>query len=457
MWETALEWGKTYGDMVYLEVAGFSMVLINSHDIATDLLTKRSSVYSSRPQMVMPVIGGWGWATPMLPYGDTHKWHRMILHKFFSSPNLLKYTESQQQGCYMFLRHMLQSPQDYDRHVRRLPTVVMMMNTFGHSVKDDNDRYVLQGEECARTITDFFGYFVLDLMPWLRYVPEWFPGANFQRLARESRQLSKSYRHDLYAVTKKNFNEGTAKECMTTVYLEEATNETGVVEDEEIFGDVTSIVFLAGSDTSVTGMMNLMLAMLKFPEAQRRAQEELDRVVGTDRLPTFEDRDRLPYVNALCSEVLRWQIVGPIALPHYTTEEDEYKGYRIPKGTIVLPNLWAMGRNADIYPDPLEFKPERFLPGGVNFNSVRPEEFVFGYGRRICPGKNWAETMLFITAATLLSAFNLEQALDADGNPIPLNEHYEGESIRYLGKSECKITPRSEKIAALISEYAESF
>lgn len=51
--------------------------------------------------------------------------------------------------------------------------------------------------------------------------------------------------------------------------------------------------------------MNLVLALLKFPEAQRRAQEELDRVVGTDRLPTFDDRERLPYVNALCSEVLR--------------------------------------------------------------------------------------------------------------------------------------------------------
>lgn len=87
----------------------------------------------------------------MLPYGETHKWHRSILHKFFSTPNLLKYTESQQQGCYMFLRQILESPQDYDLHVRRyvshtsitflrlaysensLPTVVMMMNTYGHN------------------------------------------------------------------------------------------------------------------------------------------------------------------------------------------------------------------------------------------------------------------------------------------------------------------------------------
>ena len=80
--------------------------------------------------------------------------------------------------------------------------------------------------------------------------------------------------------------------------------------------------------------------MALFPEAQRKAQEEIDRVVGTDRLPTFEDRENLPYVDALVKEALRWHPVVPMGVPHVTTEDDIYEGYFIPKGSILLPNIW---------------------------------------------------------------------------------------------------------------------
>ena len=82
------------------------------------------------------------------------------------------------------------------------------------------------------------------------------------------------------------------------------------------------------------------MAMALFPEAQRKAQEEIDRVVGTDRLPTFEDRENLPYVDALVKEALRWHPVVPMGVPHVTTEDDIYEGYFIPKGSILLPNIW---------------------------------------------------------------------------------------------------------------------
>ena len=80
--------------------------------------------------------------------------------------------------------------------------------------------------------------------------------------------------------------------------------------------------------------------MVMHPDMQRKAQEELDRVVGGDRMPTFEDRDSLPYLNALLKEVLRWHPVAPLAAPHRSTTDDEYNGYFIPAGTIVYPNLW---------------------------------------------------------------------------------------------------------------------
>lgn len=137
--------------------------------------------------------------------------------------------------------------------------------------------------------------------------------------------------------------------------------------------------------------------MVQEPRVQKRAREELDSVIGRERLPTFEDRDDLPYINALCKEVLRWHPVLPLGIPHGSVSEDVYKGMRIPKGTAVVPNAWyvdlvkfylpncrhlllrAMSRNEGDYGDDANaFRPERFLEA----KRRDPTDFVFGFGRR---------------------------------------------------------------------------
>ena len=82
--------------------------------------------------------------------------------------------------------------------------------------------------------------------------------------------------------------------------------------------------------------------MTLFPEVQRKAQEEIERVVGNDRLPGFDDRENLPYVDACVKEALRWHPVAPMGVPHQTTEDDIYEGYYIPKGALILPNIWYL-------------------------------------------------------------------------------------------------------------------
>lgn len=80
--------------------------------------------------------------------------------------------------------------------------------------------------------------------------------------------------------------------------------------------------------------------MVLFPDVQRKAQEEIDRVVGTDRLPTFDDRENLPYIEAVLTEAWRWHTVGPLGVPHATSSEDVVNGYFIPKGSIIVTNVW---------------------------------------------------------------------------------------------------------------------
>lgn len=89
-------------------------------------------------------------------------------------------------------------------------------------------------------------------------------------------------------------------------------------------------------------MSTFFLAMTVHPEVQRNAQEEIDRVIGTGRLPAFSDRDSLPYVEAVLKEALRMHPIGPMGLPHVTTSDDVFEGYLIPKGAIILPNIWSV-------------------------------------------------------------------------------------------------------------------
>jgi cytochrome P450 len=127
--------------------------------------------------------------------------------------------------------------------------------------------------------------------------------------------------------------------------------------------------------------------MVHFPDVQRRAQAEIDRVVGKSRLPEFHDRPVLPYLEAMLLETLRWHVITPLAVPHRAIRDDEYRGYHIPAGATVTPNIWAILHDPVLYPDPFEFKPERFLDArqeNVTF-SQQPDPTIagtFGYGRR---------------------------------------------------------------------------
>ncbi len=169
------------------------------------------------------------------------------------------------------------------------------------------------------------------------------------------------------------------------------------------------------------------LAMIAFPQVQRRAQAEIDAVVGRDRLPTFDDTHRLPYVRAIIREVLRWRPAAPFSVPHVATEEDWYEGMLIPKGTVCISNLWHCNHDRAVFgEDADEFWPERhldehgeLLPRPVE--TYQAGHVSFGFGRRICVGKDLALESLFIDTARILWATILERARDENGKEVLLD------------------------------------
>ena len=167
--------------------------------------------------------------------------------------------------------------------------------------------------------------------------------------------------------------------------------------------------------------------MIAFPEVQRRAQAEIDAIVGRDCLPTCADASRLPYVQAIIREILRYRPALPFLIPHAVTKEDWYKGMYIPKGTVCIANVWHCNHDREIFgEDADEFRPERhldknneLLPGPVETNQAG--HVTFGFGRRICVGKDLANESLFINTVRILWATKLERTRDEDGMEVPVD------------------------------------
>jgi len=253
---------------------------------------------------------------------------------------------------------------------------------------------------------------------------------------------------------KSAISNGSAVQSLSSELLQEIENLTGSErrKHEEVVKGALGSMFTAGSDTTVSAMSSLFLALVLFPRAQRRAQQELDIVIGRDRLPTFDDRQRLPYLEAICKELVRWQMVTPLGAPHASCQDDIYRGYFIPKGTTMVANAWAILHDPETYPDPEEFKPERFLDKNGRFRDDPTLGLVFGVGKRICPGRHLVDASLFIVISSVLSVFNVTKARDENGNDIPVNPVMTVRSgiIVHPEKFECCIAPRDKVAQDLI-------
>ena len=191
--------------------------------------------------------------------------------------------------------------------------------------------------------------------------------------------------------------------------------------------------------------------MMVFPEVQKRAQEEIDRVIGQQRLPTAADREKLPYVDAIVKEVLRWHPVAPMGLPHTSTEEDLCEGYLLPKGGMIFANVWHFTHDPNVYHDPMSFKPERFLSVAGSEAEPDPDKYVFGFGRRICPGRVLADNTLYLSIAQSLAVFSISKPVDSKtGKKLEPVVAFEPGVISKPAAYQCNIEPRSSQHEALV-------
>ncbi|KIJ31595.1 hypothetical protein M422DRAFT_185704 [Sphaerobolus stellatus SS14] len=188
--------------------------------------------------------------------------------------------------------------------------------------------------------------------------------------------------------------------------------------------------------------------MILYPEVQKKAQREIDSVLGFQRLPEIGDIDDLPYVLAICKEALRWHPLVPSGVPHVASEDDVVQGYFIPKGTIVFGNAWMLLHNeADFGPNTNRFDPERYFIPGVR---APRSTGAFGFGRRICSGRHMAMNSVFLAIASILQVFEISKERDGSGKEVPVEAKIRSAFVSSATEFKCTIRPRSPTAEELI-------
>jgi len=233
-------------------------------------------------------------------------------------------------------------------------------------------------------------------------MPSWFPGAGFKRCARKWCPIVDNAIQSAFDKVKGELASGKAAPSVAANMiskLDEHSTELDVFAAKGVPGSM----YIAGTDTTVAAMETFILAMTLYPEVQRKAQAEIDRVVGNSRLPDYSDQDELPYVDAVLKEVLRWHPVTPLGLSHRVTKSDVYEGYYIPAGSIVIPIVWGMLHDPNIFTEPDRFNPERWFSPTVPDYPIQ----AFGFGARLCPGRFFARRSMWATIAGILAAFEI--------------------------------------------------
>ncbi|KAJ7748921.1 cytochrome P450 [Mycena metata] len=454
MWETYTAWSRKFdSDIIHLSLGGQSVVVLSSSTATDDLLEKRSAIYSDRPTLPMYVdIVGWDFNFVVMKYGNKWRAHRRLFSQAFNSVGSKRFRPNQLAATRRMLNRFLATPNQFSEHIRQMAGELIINIGYGIEALPVNDPYVALAEEGVKAGSDATipGKFLVDSFPILRYIPDWFPGAGFKRQAKEWRKVAHALRDVPFAECKRLVESGTAHQSFIGECLQHLNESGQTYYDEDTIKGTAATMYLAGSDTVVSVLTSLILAMLANPTAQRKAQMEIDSVTGGTRLPDFNDEEALPYTAAVVKELFRWHPVTPIGLPHFLRVEDEYRGYRLPANSIVIGNIWAILHDENMYPDPYSFKPERFLLDGKPNPHVRDPQATFGFGRRICPGQFIGASSVFISVASILASFDITKAIGDDGAPIEPTYEYSTGLVHTPLPFKCSIRPRSQSAIAVI-------
>ncbi|KAI0793050.1 cytochrome P450 [Irpex lacteus] len=448
------EWSREYGDIYSLKVGSKNVIVISSAAAFREIIDKNSGVTADRPpNHFADTVTSGGLNMFLARYGEKWRSLRRGAHEILTPQASMNHRPMQDAESAQLMYDILRSPEDHFDAVRRFSSSLILSIVFGKraprfSTKEVTAFYHVQH---IWEYLLFPGSFPpVDQLPWLKYVPGMF--AKWKQVCRQVRGLQRELYFGLLEETEKRSAENG---CFMETIIKRA-DEWGL--DREMVGYLGGALIEGGSDTTSSFTNTMVLAVTAFPDAQKKAQEELDRVVGSDRAPEWEDLQDLPYIRALVKEVHRFRPVAPL-IPRAATADLSYRGYKIPEGSTIIANIWGILHDPEVYEDPEMFKPDRYMESDVGTKKEHENDIgqrndlTFGGGRRVCAGMHVANYSVAVNAMNLLWAFEFSPAKDRSGKTVvPDIWNFAQALASSPNPFRCTVKPRSAKHAEIIRE-----
>ncbi|KAJ4848864.1 hypothetical protein Tsubulata_036349 [Turnera subulata] len=399
---------QRYGPIVFLQFGSLRVLLVSSPKIAEECLSKNDIVFANRPRLlhakyVSDNFKSLVWAS----YGDHWRNLRKIASlEILSTHRVQMLSTIRQEETKSFILYLSRN-QNQTLNMRtpfhELTLNVMMRmiagkRYYGESVTDVEEARRFQEINGELLRLSFESSLIKDLFPWLgskeiekklteckRKREDW-----IQSLIEEHRQI------------RKGAFSGERKRNLIQVLLSLQETDPDYYQDE-LIRNLMLVLLTAGTSTSIMTMEWTLSLLLNNPEVMKKAQIEIDKCVGHERLIDETDVDRLPYLRSIIKEAMRMHPAVPLLIPHESSKECVVGGFRIPRGTILLVNAWGIQNDPNIWENPTTFRPKRFQETEEVKEALR--FLPFGYGRRSCPGEGLALRMMGLALGSLIQCF----------------------------------------------------
>ncbi|OQV05497.1 hypothetical protein CLAIMM_10224 [Cladophialophora immunda] len=480
---TFQKWAQVYGPIFKVTVGPKTIISVNDPRLAKELFEKRGGKFSSRnsPHVGSELLSQ-NRRIAFIPSGPMHAAFRRQMHLILSISRTKENHKIQELESRQALHELLswaESPVEHQRSnyadvqasFRRYTLSVMMTLAYGHrvtSLRDDIVKTVFWiMDDMSKTIQP--GQYLVDIFPIFKKLPYFL--RTWEHEVNRKLKWQWPFMKGLLDRTQHQMDRGVPNPGLIRALFEQRKGMSEAEQTEKYLDDrciayQAMTLMEAGSDTTSIVLMNFTMAMLLNPRVMRKGQEAVDAAVPETRLPTFEDLSQMNYINQIVKEVMRWRAIINMGIPHSNPEEDEIEGYYIPKDSIIFGNVWAMQQDPNHYPNPDIFYPERYdgntkstFESSLEADPMQRDHYIFGWGRRICPGIHLAEASVLLFAARLLWAFDITPATDDLGNEIPVScdpaTAYENSIITNTKVCPVSLKPRSKARADVIRHSFE--
>lgn len=465
---TFTEWSKKYGGLFTLKIGPATAAVITDRRLIKELIDKKSAIYSARPPSYVSYLITKGDHLLVMEYGNTWRTFRKLIHQNFMDSALervhiwLVDAEKTQ-----MIRDFLLRPDQHMLHSKRTSNSIIMSLLFGIRTESSQTPHMVELYDIMEQWSKVMEQGAtppVDILPIFKVLPESWFGNWITRSLDVGKRMKGLYSSMHQKVVIRRRVKGSCNSFIDQVLDQQ--QKLQLTQNQLDF--IGGVMMEGGSDTTSTMMLVFLQAMALNADVQRRAQEEIDAVCSEEKPPTWSDFALLPYVNCIVKETMRWRPVTPLAFPHALAKDDWVDGKFLPKGTTVFLNVWGLHHDSVVFSAPEKFDPSRYegrtrlaAEYAASTEYANRDHYIYGSGRRICPGIHLAERSMFLGVAKLLWGFSISQKLDADGWPIPIDtDPVTGYSEGFLvcpKPFECDFHVRSEtRRATILREFAKA-